>query len=152
MSSHSAVLWGRQASVSRLELTDLLTPRVPKGRAGPGWTAARRRGKDTDGDLLSEHPAPSRDSREPGKGNPRAPRGAGDTGCSLTDPRGARSGRRVGAGQPPSRDRSEQPSSVRWLRGNQGGGLGPQSEPSLIRASSDLEASALGVDKSKSNF
>lgn len=43
-----------------------------KGRAGPGWTPARGCGEDTDGALLSERPAPSRGSREPGEGKPQS--------------------------------------------------------------------------------
>ena len=57
MSNHSAVLGGRQASVSGLELTDLSTARVPRGPAGLGWTPAQRCGEDTDGDLHGQQGA-----------------------------------------------------------------------------------------------
>ena len=105
MSNHTAVLGGRQASVSGLELTDLSTARVPRGPAGLGWTPAQRCGEDTDGDLLSERPAPSRAAgslgREaPGRFDGRQaghPEGQGTRAAHLQTPEGP--GADAGLGQ-----------------------------------------------------
>lgn len=74
VSSCRAAPQNRQASAPRVGLPAFSVPRVPKGRAGPGWAgldACPGVWRGHRGDPLSERPAPSRGSREPGEGKPQ---------------------------------------------------------------------------------